>query len=522
MPELNSVEEFVEKIASIKEVLSTMPRNNEKNLEKYNEKIRELKKEYTEYKNDIRNILESRYEKATKIEDNQEIENLKKRIETIEKVIYLLNDSKTASAKLGIDKNVYALGKYYKENLENINKQIYSCIEKFEKLGVKLTSEDFDYSIYAKDYMETFFEEVEKKEINSDVLKAKFEDIYWKCPDIITHIELNIRNLYLKNQLAMDKYLQKEKSELLKKWNKKPNEIINSYLNLKKRLNEEVLKDKKILLNAFLENKLNITDYTNQKLESNVEKILLEDINKEENNEEIADNITKFLNSLYEYKNYMKFEFIINDVKTYYAKKEEYKKVYTETRKKIDNAEKKLKKINKKIMSKSIFANKNSTQTTEINSIVSELKELYKELKMNEFYNKIYTDLNDNSTIFDVLYLANAHYYYLTDCFIRNNPELPQEEIDADIEELNNFLLNPYNTVIHNIPFLEQKDIALIIKDRYRLLNFKVEKEDLSIDNIDSLIAILKNVCIGINIREAKLDIKEVEELCKIKKILEK
>ena len=141
---------------------------------------------------------------------------------------------------------------------------------------------------------------------------------------------------------------------------------------------------------------------------------------------------------------------------------------------------------------------------------------------MNEFYNKIYTDLNENSTIYDVLYLANAHYYYLVDCFIRNNQEISQEEIDDNVEALNNFLLNPYNTVIYNIPFLEQKDLAVIIKDRYRLLNFKVEKENLSEDNIDSLIDLLKNVCTGINIREAKLDIEEIEELCKIKKILKK
>lgn len=524
MPELNCTEEFMEKIASIKEVLSTMPKNNEKNIKKYNEKIRELEEEYQKYQEKISNILENKFYKATKIDSNKEIENLRNRIETIEKIIYLLNDSKTVSAKLGLDKNAYALGKYYKENLENTNRQIFNCIDKFKKLGINLTAEDFDYSIYASEYMKTFFEVMEKNDLNSDILKAKFEDIYWKCPDIITHIELNIRNLYLKNQSAMDKYLQKEKVELLKKWNKKPEEIINSYLDLKKRLNEETLKDRKILLDMFLQNKLNVADYTDQKLESNLEKILSEDVHKEEKNKEIIENINKFLNSLYEYKNYMRFEFIIEDIKKYYEKKEEYKKVYSETRKKIDNAEKKLKKLNKKINSKSIFVSKDkkTTQNTEFNATIKELKELYKELKMNEFYNKIYTDLNENSTIYDVLYLANAHYYYLVDCFIRNNQEISQEEIDDNVEALNNFLLNPYNTVIYNIPFLEQKDLAVIIKDRYRLLNFKVEKENLSEDNIDSLIDLLKNVCTGINIREAKLDIEEIEELCKIKKILKK
>ena len=122
MPELNCAEEFMEKIASIKEVLSTMPKNNEKNIKKYNEKIRELEEEYQKYQEKISNILENKFYKATKIDSNKEIENLRNRIETIEKIIYLLNDSKTVSAKLGLDKNAYALGKYYKENLENTNR----------------------------------------------------------------------------------------------------------------------------------------------------------------------------------------------------------------------------------------------------------------------------------------------------------------------------------------------------------------------------------------------------------------
>ena len=46
MPSSKQKNEILENIESIKEILSTMPKNNEKNIEKYSEKIEELKQEY--------------------------------------------------------------------------------------------------------------------------------------------------------------------------------------------------------------------------------------------------------------------------------------------------------------------------------------------------------------------------------------------------------------------------------------------------------------------------------------------
>ena len=72
----------------------------------------------------------------------------------------------------------------------------YYFINKFSKVGIQVSLDDFDYSLYVKNYMKTFFQELEKGNVNSERLKEKFEEIYWKCPDIIVHIELNIRNIY--------------------------------------------------------------------------------------------------------------------------------------------------------------------------------------------------------------------------------------------------------------------------------------------------------------------------------------
>lgn len=519
--------EILEKIEASKEVLSTMPKNNEKNIEKYIEKIEELKKEYGKVNKEIEDELSLRFKEKTNIEENNEVSVLLGRIETIEKILYLFEDKKSSAGKIELDKNIYKIGKFYKDNLENVNKQIAMCIDKFSKVGINLKEEDFNYTSFVKEYMKTFLQEYSKKDLNSSILKTKFEEIYWKCPDLIIHIELNIRNLYLKYQADMDKNLEKEKNELLKKWKKTSNEIENSYLDIKKRLDDEKAKDKKAMVDRFISGEYIITDYTDMKLKENFLRILPEEILKEffeniDKNTEKVENIIKFLNSLYEYKNYLEFKFIVDDVKNIYDEKDKYKKSYLDIKKKIQEQEKKLKKVNKKLLSKSFFSSKNNVtkQSTEMSNIILELKNLYKELDLNEFYTKVYSDLNDNSTIYDVLVLASSYYIYLTDCIIKTYPSILSEEIDEKIEKLNKFLKNPYIIAISNISFIEDKDIALIIKDRYKLLNFKIEKEDLAEEQIENLIDITKKIINGINMKKANLKIEEIEEICNLNKIL--
>lgn len=513
--------EILEKINVEKEVLSTMPKNNVKNVDKYLEKVLQLKKEYEGYQEEIVNIFNTRYEKATDIKSTSEIENLQIRLNTIENTLYLLSDAKTSYEKMELDKIIYKIGRYYKENLENINQQIEDAIKKFDNIGIRLELSDFDYSIYVKQYMKVFFEEKRKGNINSSKLKTTFEEVYWKCPDLIIHIELNLRNIYFKKQSQIDKYFDKAKNELLKKWEKTPEQIMDSYLDIKKKKIEKLAQDKKLMLDNFINGKLNIKDYVPEKVQANYSKILTQ-AKLEANQEEIEKGIFEFLNSLYEYKNYLYFKFIIDDIKKHYSQKENYKKIYEETKKKIDADEKKLIKLNKKASNKGLFGKKNIEvkQSAEQNQMILDIKKSYKELDLNKFYNKIYSKLGENSTIYDALQLANSYYNYLTNCMIENNKTITQEKIDEQIRSLDNFLKNPYNNIINNLRISEEKDVAMIIKDRYKLLSFNIDKEDFSAKSVDNLIAILENIATSINLNKAKLKIEEVEETLALKEVL--
>lgn len=521
MDSLTKANKIIADIEVNKEILSTMPNNNEKNTIKRNEFINEIEEQYDEYKNEIKNILSQRYKKEVNIQTNPEISNFEQRLKIIDDVICLLNEEQTSYERMGLDRNIYKLEKYYKDNFESVNTQIAQCLKKFETVGIKLTKEDFKYSIYVTEYMNTFFSEYEKKEISSNILKTKFEEIYWKCPDIIIHIELNFRNIYLEKKSIIDKYFEKEKNEILKKWDKTPDEIKKTYLSLKQKKMQKERADKKILIDKFLNGKLNIKNYTDDKFEKNAKTILPDnEVKKIYLNNEIMENINKFLNSLYEYRNYMEFKFIIDDVKTYYNNKEQYKKACGEIRKKIETEEKKVAKNNKKVGGFFIFKSKKEQTVDTSAQLIKNIERLYKELDLNTFYEKVAVKMTENSTIQDVLNLAVEYYEYMISCMVKNQEDISQKEMEEKIEKLKDFLSNPYNTIINNISFLEEKDIALIIKDRYKLLNFIIEKEDLDTGNLDSLISVIEDIQTNISLHKVGMNIKDIEQLLKMQKIL--
>ena len=514
-------DKILDKIKADKEILETMPVNNEKNTHKYNEKIQELEKEYTVLENQILNEIKNRFNSKTENKPNNEIQKLQKELENYESIIEIINNIKSPYEKSNLNKETYRLGKYYKENLENVNNQILVCINILRNLGIEISAQDFAISDYAKEYMEVFFSEMKIGDIDSDNIKNKFEEIYWKCPDLITHIEINIKNIYMNNLLIINKFYDKKKQEILSKYKINEEQIIEEYYITKKELNKLKLINRDNLLNKFLNGELNVKDYTQDKINSYYEKILnketLDVINKNPEKIEEADiNILKFKNSIYEFKKYLEFKFIINEVFERYKEKDKYKSLYKADLKKIKANENKIKKINKK----SFFRNKNNNNQ-EINNLINELKNDYKTFGRDEFYSKIANEVNGSTSLYSVLNLASCFYEFLVDCIIKNDKEIEQTEIDKKINELIEFVKFPYFTIINNIYIDENKDIALIIKDRYKLLNFNIEKDDLAEDNLDNLLNLLEKIKINYAIKKAGLNIEEIISICNFKKVIE-
>ena len=241
---------------------------------------------------------------------------------------------------------------------------------------------------------------------------------------------------------------------------------------------EELIENSKYnIINNFINNKYNITDYTSDKVNKIKENLY-------DNEEMPLTDIINLSHILYEYKAYLSLNYLIIDIKNIYNEKDKYKDIYLKTKKEIIKKEKSLFKENKKIQ-KLISKNKIKKlnyYNNLINSQIIELTKLYEELEKNYFKEKV-SKLNESSTILDILELSLSNYNYLI--------ELTKEKdmvIEEELLKISNITYYPYINLINNIWIKDEKDIPLIIIDKYNLIGFKLTKEMLEEDNINTLI----------------------------------
>ena len=135
-----------------------------------------------------------------------------------------------------------------------------------------------------------------------------------------------------------------------------------------------------------------------------------------------------------------------------------------------------------------------------INNDINTLKVLYEELENSFFLEKI-ANLSDESTILDVLILSISNYNYLVEIFKKNSLN-PEEEI----EKITNLINYPYINLINNIWIKDEKDIPLIIMDKYNLYGFNITKEMLEKDNLEVLINNIDILINSILIKKHNLD----------------
>ena len=149
---IKRLDDFNHEVEVTKEVLSSMPINNAKNVALYKNKISELKDEYSGYRDQLFREIKVRSEKYFSIKPSSRIETIKKELEGYEG-LYLLNPINTAYEKLGFDILLYNLTHFYKNDLVSVNNDIKELFNKFKLAGIELSANDFIYSVYAKKYI---------------------------------------------------------------------------------------------------------------------------------------------------------------------------------------------------------------------------------------------------------------------------------------------------------------------------------------------------------------------------------
>ena len=135
---------------------------------------------------------------------------------------------------------------------------------------------------------------------------------------------------------------------------------------------------------------------------------------------------------------------------------------------------------------------------------------------------KIMQNVDETSSLLDVLKLASNYYGFMARAMIKKNEEITDKEIGEMAKDIRNFINFSNFTVINYIKISDTKDLAVIIKDKYKLFGMQVSKENFQEDNIEDLIKRVKIIANYNNIQKSKFSIEDLEYITTVKEMLKK
>lgn len=490
-------EKLLKEIEEIQNTLEVLPKNNMKQKEKYQEYIDDNIRKYLEQFNAVKSEIDTRYDiikSSYSTELVPEIEPLNLEL------VRILDKRITSLEKMNLNYYFYELSHFYDNDLDKINNVILEILEAFNKVGIKLTANDFNYSELVYDYMNTLLND------HSNI-KQKFETIFWTNHDIINHIAANFKYLYYKNEKKIDKFYE----DNYKQYNY--DQYLNNYIVALDKNEKEKSRNKKYVLDLLLNKKVIAQALEPKNLKTTIDTFLPRE---DGSNYEY---LLKIRKSLIEYKRYLDFEYIITGFKTIFPNKESFKDQFENKLKEVSKKEDELFKFNKKINSKSIFRPKGNKLDTIIytrNTTLTEILNLYKELDELEIGESIYKNVTPDSSYLEVLSLMLHNFHYLVKLIKEQYEDVEINVIRQCIDRLSEFVYQTNISLISNINIAEDKNIAQIISDRYKISNIKLEEADLDKEKIDKTLEKINEIIASYDIKSVGIKLDEVEFLMKV------
>lgn len=484
-------------IETQKEILKTLPKNNKKNVSKYLNYINDLKKEFIDKKNRVSLAIDNKkINIMLKLTEKINYDEMSNDIEALKSKMYIVNDYNTSYEKMGFDKLLYYM-EYEGHTLDTINDCIKACLSKFEEVGVLLKLDDFKYTPVVYDYMSHYYK--------NEQVKEYFESIYWKYPNIVSHLQITFRNLYLKNKKYFDKYFINKSSELKL-------DLISTYQSYKRNYDNTFNNDIFNIYNMFINKSIIPIDYTDAKIEQLIN-------NYCEDSSNYLELLDKLRNTLMEYNSYLSFKYIIEDMNKLFLEKDKYKNSVKLKLKEISKAESSLSKVTKKIFA---YKKKNkdvSVLETEMSSIVDNIKILYDSLDCDKF-NEILMTFTSSDGLNKFLELSYSYYIYYAKCLKNVNKEANLEDIELSMNNLQNLLLSPYNTLINNININDRNNLEKIIVERYNLSSIKINSSNVEDSNaIQSIIDDINRIMRANVIKNSEISLEDIEFICNINEL---
>lgn len=484
--------------------------------------------EYESLKSEVYEEMQKRVQSLIPQDTDDNYREDKNKIKMFRKAYCLDNKYNDIYHKLDIDKVYYDISDIDVADFQKVNTLIQKIIETFKNASISLTADDFDYSMFTHEYMEVYFKSLNSVSFMDDMKKI-FDNLYWECPDLITHLKLCIRNLYIKYEKELALYYEKCKSETFKELAVDETNYKEAYSDLIKALKSKTMQDPYLLSYKFLNGSLSIYDYLDgtPQIRQNFNKFLFDkefDELEEKAKEDYYTEISALKDVVVELKNYNKYNEIIKDIITRYKSADSYKGVYGSKLKEIEKEEKNRTKLYTqyyKEPSKFILFNKKINKNlikVQINDQIKKLDLLYNELDEAKINDVIMNKLDDTSTISEALAICSSFYGY----FKKMCPKLEIEQTNMhyfkEYKKLLDYTINPRNSFITKMKCANDSNINDIIYEKYKLLDINISMEDLT-ENLDKLEANIDFVNLLKNINDSQISVEEIKYIIDFKKI---
>ena len=495
--------EFINKdISAKKTMITSMPVKTKTNIKKYNKTLDEFKEKYSGYKGSVYNYLLAKSRSFNLKNEKENVDKVTEKLVNLERVKFLLNPTNTFFEKMSFDVLLYQLNNSYMFNFKSLNDVINGFLDKFDLVGVKLSSNDFNYTCYVHEYMTSFLEVRNSETKKYAKVSAIFEQIYWMNPELIDHIELNFRRLIKKHEKKFIAYISKIQKQSMaenkiKNYQACLDRLKNTYIELNLTNKEDVFD----IVELGRNNEYDINQYLpDSKVRTNAYESLITGIEYSDKDSmgKLCEALEKLKNNIIEYDTYNEFLPLFNYFKEEYqslveVNNKEYKGL-KDINAQIVLKEKELDKLNKKIFGGKVLFNFGNTDKdlkklkADSVRIAKELYDLYKQHDQEYFKSHIMKFLSSSMTISDILNI-----YYSFDYFkkLAVQKVYDLQDYDEIIRLSDNFYLfatNPMNVIIAGIPVFEEANIAKVIANKYRLNSLKITEDDLKPENLKPLL----------------------------------
>ena len=533
---MNNFLEFIkEDITAKKTLIDTLPTKTKINKKNYNEKIDSILERYELYKAGVAKYLNAKENNLKVKAPEKNIDALTEVVSNLEHARFVLNPQNTYVEKMGFDSLLYEINHYSEFQFNSLNKILNDFIDKFELVNIRLRNEDFNYTCYVKEYMSAFLEVRRSENKKYEKVSKIFEQIYWLNPNLVEHIELNLRSLIKKYSKEFEKYIQEKQKQVKMEHNIKTYDdclykLRNAYTELYKAEEEDIYD----IVKKSQTGEIDVSDLLeNSKVRTDAYTSLSIDSLNLDNKDEISNfyrDIAKLRENLIEYSSYREFIPLMNDFKKTYEKYAtgDKKDVQTELKNlesKIKEKEEELFKLNKKLETKPFFFQKKLSleeekilKTKTVN-LAKEIYKMYKNFEKEYFKSKVLITLNSAFTISNFLELYYSFDYFKKTSIKRVFEIDNYEELIEFSENFDLFAMNLNNKIMSGVFLFDKEDVSNVIVKKYRLSKININDDDLHTDNIHSVINKI-NLLIRIKkIEESDLTVDQIWFMRKVKEI---